>query len=382
MKSFDVCMPTHIYFGAGVCVSALQQERDLLKKRIMLVTTGRSLYRLGYVKDLCSEIEKISGRTDIVIYDSISSNPKLDEVEQGILVGKEMGAEVIIAFGGGSAMDAGKAIAVGIATDIPVENFLLHGETPGAATLPIIAIPTTAGTGSELSRGAIITSTKNCIKTGIRGKYILPKVAIVDSNYTLQVPLKITLETAFDVFAHAVESYISNKATIFSEMFSLEAIRIIMEALPVLKIDLQNSEARAKMCYASMLMGWNLSQVGTALPHRLQYPIGARTDTSHAAGLLALYPAWLEEVYPYGQDKLDKVASMINRGNISNQNIPGIKVLMDFIESLGIRQNLLELGIEKDEIKLLANEVTGNIYNDPCAQKAGVIEQIYCKSII
>jgi alcohol dehydrogenase class IV len=381
MLPFELSIPTRIHFGMGICALALQKEAELLQGEILLVTTGRSLERLGYVQIVYKELEKIAGKGHVTVFDGISANPKLEEVKKGIVAGRNFAADVIVGFGGGSAMDAAKAIAVGTGTKIPIEEFLFEDKLPTTATLPIIAIPTTAGTGSELSQGAIITCQKRNVKTGIRGKEILPEVAIVDAAFTLKIPFAITMETGFDVFAHAVESYISKKATSFSEMLSLESIRLVIEALPVLRSNLQDKAAREKMSYASMLMGINLAQVGTALPHRMQYPVGAHTDTSHAAGLLALYPAWVSCAYPYCAEKFNKVAAIL-----SNEKCLGKETAVycfgQFIKELGVRKNLLDLGLAKEEIFQLSGEVTGNINNDSAAQKPGIMDEIYRMAMV
>jgi Alcohol dehydrogenase, class IV len=380
MLPFELSIPTRIHFGIGIYASALKKEVELLQGKVLLVTTGRSLYKFGYVQNVYNELEKIVGVGCVSVFDKISANPKIDEVKQGIAIGKGFGANLIVGFGGGSSIDAAKAIAVGIGTEAPIEDFLFDAKAPTEGTLPIIAIPTTAGTGSELSQGAIITCQKRTIKTGIRGKEILPTVAIVDPEFTLRMPLSITMETGFDVFAHAVESYISKQATSFSEMLSLEAIHLVVEALPVLRINLQDKIAREKMSYASMLMGINLAQVGTALPHRMQYPVGAHTDTSHAAGLLALYPAWVSCAYPYCAEKFNKIATILSNKKCVGKEA-AISCFEQFIKELGVRKNLLDLGLAKKEILQLSDEVTGNISTDFAAQKTGIMDEIYCMAM-
>ena len=119
------------------------------------------------------------------------------------------------------------------------------------------------------------------------------------------------METGFDVLAHGAESYLAVKANPFSEMLSEKAIRIAGECLPILWNQPAHPEAREKMCFASMLMGMNLANVGTCLPHRMQYPVGAATDTSHAAGLLALYPAWIRYEYDVNQEKVRDIVQWL-----------------------------------------------------------------------
>ena len=373
---FNFYVPAKVYFGAGCCFSALQDNKDLLDKDILLVTTGRSLWRLGYIDKLLSDIKKIKTRGEILVWDRISANPQLSQVAEAVSYGKSHGVKIVIGFGGGSALDAAKAIAAGIGCGLSVEDMLFYGKAPSEAVLPVIAIPTTAGTGSELSKGAIISCQERKFKGGIRGKYILPSVAIVDPVFTYDVPYQVTMETGFDVLAHAVESYVSLKATRFSRMLSRECIDIAGKYLPMLAASLDNKEAREKMAYASMLMGINLATTGTALPHRLQYPVGARTDTSHGAGLLALYPAWLEAEYEASSDDLGDIIFLLIGRRYSCKN-DVLQAFGQFIDGLGVRKSLSGLGIDAKQIKALAGEVTGNITNDPASVQGGIIERIY-----
>lgn len=372
---------TKIYFGTDIVEEALQQEADrLFDKNIMIVTTGRSLINYGYLQQLEQIVKKLSQSGKVIIYDCISRNPRLSEVKQASTIGRENAVQTVIGFGGGSAIDAAKATAAGITQIDLLEEYLLNGREPSDKTLPVIAIPTTAGTGSELSRAAILSSEKDHIKSGIRGNSMVPKVAVVDAKYTWTVPRKITVETGFDVLAHAIESYTAVKSNSFSEMLSEKAIKIVGKNIPLLIDDIENHEARKEMCFASMLMGMNLANVGTALPHRLQYPIGALTDTSHSAGLIALYPAWIQHEYEVNQCKIEKVIQWLGMEKPANA-----KQIYSQIESLKERwkipYTLQTLGIQEEMLEQLVNQVTGNLGNDKLAEKSNIVEMIYKESL-
>lgn len=373
---FNFYIPAQVHFGAGCCLSALQASKELLDRNVLLVTTGRSLWRLGHIDSLLEDVKKVKTKGELLIWDKISANPQLSEVEEAVHYGIMHGIKAVIGFGGGSAMDAAKAIAAGIGCGCSIEDMLFHGQSPSEAALPVIAVPTTAGTGSELSKGAIISCAERNFKGGIRGEHILPRVAIVDPVFTYGVPYQVTMETGFDVLSHAIESYVSRKATWFSRMLSRECIGIVGKYLPALTASLEDKEARDKMAYASMLMGVNLASVGTALPHRMQYPVGAHTDTSHGAGLLALYPAWLEAEYEFAANELSDVLFWL-AGRRCTCKHDVLQAFEQFIDSLGVRKSLSSLGIDEAQVKILAGEVTGNIANDMAARQDGVIEHIY-----
>lgn len=376
MKEFTFELSTKIYFGTNIWIESLQKEKTRLSGNIMIVTTGRSLVRHGYLDEMQRVVTDIVGNDTLYIYDKVSQNPKLEEVKQAIEIGKEKKVNCIIGFGGGSAIDAAKAVAVGIPAEENIEKYLLEGKEPGKETLPIIAIPTTAGTGTELSKGAILSSTCHKIKTGIRGKNILPIIAIVDDVFTWTVPEKITMETGFDVLAHAVESYLAVKANPFSEMISEKAIQIVGKNLPLLRENLDNHEARKQMCYASMIVGMNLANVGTCLPHRMQYPIGAYTDTSHGAGLIALYPKWIRYEYEVNKERVNQILNWLGFSGIASAE-EAENALKVFFNKLDILYSLSDLGIREDMLNGLSNQVMGNLSNDRLSKNPDIIKKIF-----
>ena len=380
MTEFTFKLSTKIYFGTHIVKAALEKEKKWLTDKVMIVTTGRSLIECGYLEQLQKVVENIAGQGNVLIFDEVSRNPRLDEVKRAALIGKKQGVKTIIGFGGGSALDAAKAVAVGIASSEDLGTFLLEGKEPPRETLPIIAIPTTAGTGSELSKAAIISSPKHGIKAGIRGKYIFPRAAIVDTAYTWTVPRQITMETGFDVLAHAVESYVAVKANIFSETLSEKAIMLVGENLPLLNADLENDDAREKMCYASMIMGLNLANVGTCLPHRMQYAVGAATDTSHAAGLAALYTSWIMHEYEVNDRKVNHILRMLGLANADTTKQAG-EVFSGFLNKVELSYRLSDLGINSGQLSWLEQQVTGNISNDRLAETDGIIGTIFRESL-
>lgn len=376
MEAFTFFTPVRIHFGMHGWRAALHAERELLQGNVLVVSTGRSLTRLGYLPALLEELRTLRGGQACLLYDQISANPRLREVEEAVSIGRTAQVNTVIGFGGGSAIDAAKAVAAGLGASCSVEEMLLQEIAPTTSTPRIIAIPTTAGTGSELSKGAIISSPEHHIKTGIRGEHIYPTVAIVDSSFTWQIPRRTTVETGFDVLAHAVESLISKKATPLSRQLSVTCIELVGQNLPRLLVQPQDAGARDAMSYASMLMGFNLGNVGTALPHRLQYPIGAATDTSHGAGLMALYPGWLSYEYDYAPALVEQAMTALV-GQPCQGKAACLEALQSFLTQLGERRTLQELGLRPEDVPVLAKQVTGNIANDPAAAEPDIMVKLY-----
>ncbi|WP_313580473.1 iron-containing alcohol dehydrogenase [Lacrimispora sp.] len=380
MKGFNLELPTKIYFGNNNVEEALKKESKWLTGNVMIVTTGRSLMKFGYLNELKNILDNLPNVEETIIFDNISANPKLEEIEEAVKIGIDRRVKAIVGFGGGSAIDAAKAAAVGIGTSEKLERFLLEGIEPSGNTLPIIAIPTTAGSGSELSKGAIISSQTHRMKGGIRGAAVLPKAAIVNPVYTWSIPLGITMETGFDALAHAIESYTAVKANSWSHMISEKTIKTVGQNLPLLMDNLDNHEAREAMSYASMIIGINLAGVGTCLPHRMQYAVGAKTDTSHAAGVSALYPAWIQRQYDVNEKKVKDIIYWLTGKEILSGE-EAREEMAEFMRKIGVLKTLADLGIKKEDLPELTKQVTGNICNDRLSSQKNIISSIYGESL-
>lgn len=376
MNPYHIQIPTDIYFGRNIWEKTLENISYLLNGNILIATTGRSLARLGYLERLEKSIARSPMVKNITVFDRISANPKLSEAKEGIALARKTQADVIVGFGGGSAMDMAKTIALGARADDSIEDYFYGNKEAGKETLPVIAIPTTAGTGSELSRAAIITDDEKKIKKGIRGDALYPKAAVVDSVFTESVPFDITMQTGFDVLAHAMESYVSKASSSYTQMQSEYAVKTAGEMLPRLSMDLQDVEARKAMSYASMIMGINLGNASTGLPHRLQYPLGAFTDTSHGTGLAALYCAWIYYEYKYSRSKVERMMSILAGRNIQGE-AECIQTMRTFINLLKLPDTLKTLGADKAQLSIMAETVSGNLLNDPAAQEQDIIIKIY-----
>ena len=189
MQPFYLSLPTRIHFGKNITKSAFSKEKDLLGDKVLLVTCGTKFAELGYISLIIESITSARENARIFEFWQISENPRLEEVNAGITYGKSKGVTCVVGFGGGSAMDAAKAIAIGLSEPDGIEPLLFEGKVPTSA-LPLILVPTTAGTGSELSQGAIISGRGQ--KAAIRGYHVYARVAIVDS-YFRNLPFRGTL---------------------------------------------------------------------------------------------------------------------------------------------------------------------------------------------
>lgn len=380
LKPFKLEIPARIHFGQNITEKAIAAERQLFDGSVMLVYTGRTLKANGHVERVRGYI-LAAGAREVLLYGELSPNPDLEEIRAAVGVALQGNVTCVVGLGGGSAIDSAKAIAAGaVAESIDdLGTFLFDGISPAAA-LPIVAIPTTAGTGSEMSKGAIISSKQHRYKGGMRGTALYPSVAIIDPVFTFSMPKRLSMETGFDVLTHATESYISLSATPFSDMLAEKVIVHCGKALPRLA-KAEDPEARETMSYASMLAGINVGNVGNALPHRLQYPAGALADMPHAAGLAALYPAWIYHAYPHASERFNTVASWLT-GTACNTRSDVLNAYVHLMEIMDIRYSLADFGIKTDDIGWMVEHVMGSLASDPSFEQDGIVQNIYQDSFV
>lgn len=372
---FDFYTPTRIHFGCGILEHALEAEKECIQGRVFIVSSA-SARLIGVLDRVKEQLRKMPSVEQVDDYCDVTANPKVEEINRGITLASDFRASMIIGLGGGSAMDAAKAIAVGTGGNELIDRYFFENAIPTACTLPTVMIPTTAGTGSELSKSAILSSPQKGIKRGVRGESLFAKIAIVDPELTFTLPLKNTMETGFDVMAHAVESYISKASNRITCELSKQAIRIVAKNLPMLKNDLKCKQAREEVSYASMIMGINLSNASTVLPHRMQYPVGAITDTSHARGLIALFPSWMLHTYRYSTEKFNSIGELVS-GKKCRTCEDVFDVFCDWMKSTCGQIKLADLGLQKTDLPKLIDKVQGNIGLDPAGLENGIIEHIY-----
>lgn len=275
-------------FGRG-CVADVGGIVSTLGHKA-LVVTGRTALRANGVTETVVGLLEAAG-VQAVVCDGVTSNPRTSEVDTIVERQKRFRADVIVGLGGGSAMDAAKAARYCIAHGVDASEALQRVDGTGVRRAPsLVAIPTTIGTGAELSAGAVLTDVQRGVKDSIRGPLVQPDAAIVDPDLCATLPRPSVRVGAFDALSHAIETYASKRAQPFSRALSLRAAAMIMDGVRALDSD--PGASMEQLCYASSLMGLNLAVSSTCLPHRIQYALGGRSDGVHALGVAAVYPAW------------------------------------------------------------------------------------------
>ncbi len=271
----EFIVPGQIVTGEGALTLAESQLKGLGTKALLV--TDQVMIQLGNAAKV-EEALKNQG-IDYAIYADIAGEPTDTMIENGLKVYQEEGCDFLVALGGGSPIDSMKAIAALAANGGNISDYMgkvIDGNIPGMA-----AIPTTAGTGSEATQFTIITDTKNDIKMLLKGKVLMPALAIIDPQFTMTAPPKITAATGLDALTHAIEAYTSRKAQSLSDSFALSAVKKIFKFLPIAFSEGSNVEAREQMAVAALEAGIAFNNASVTVVHGMSRPIGALFHVPH-----------------------------------------------------------------------------------------------------
>jgi len=373
-------LPGRILFGRGALADAAAETR-----------------RIGHRALLCTD-ENIAGTTGFAqlvdglaregvttyIFDRTPPEVPCPSVEECLEAAGGAPLDVVIGFGGGSSMDMAKACALLAAHGGPLDRYYGEGAVP-APVLPVVAIPTTAGTGSEVTPVAVVSDPAKRLKVGISSTYLIPAAAICDPELTLSCPQHVTAYSGVDALVHAVEAYLAPPRAVsstaidvfrgrsaFTASFALRAVQLIENALERAVADGTDIESREQMLFASLSAGMAFGHAGTAGAHALQYPVGAATKTPHGLGVALLAPYVLEYIRPDALPQLRDIAGAlgIDVGRLSDDE--AARAAIDEIERLahavGIPVSLAEIGVARDDLPQLAAEtmtITRLLRNSP-----------------
>jgi alcohol dehydrogenase class IV len=375
MASFDIATRTKAIFGEGMRAELGGLIGETAGSTTLVVASASALKR-----DMTQSIvATLQAQGPVVIWDKVQPNPRVSDIDACLEAHKDSGISHIVGIGGGSALDQAKATAMALDTGLTIAELLKLKPGLPVRRNTLILMPTTSGTGAELSYGAILTDTVSGEKLGLRGANQAADYAIVDPELTYSLPRSEAMITGFDVLTHALETFISTAATPYTTDLSRGAVERVFKHLPMLFDDGSNIEAHAELSYASMMMGINLALSTTCMPHRLQYPIGAETDTAHAAGLAAIYPAWLKHLLPHAEEKLAQCADWIGVGgkNQAESAHNFARATVALLERIELTPTLQELGVTKEAVGRFASEVSGKLETDPSFKARDDLAKIY-----
>lgn len=356
MKNFNYYQPTEIVFGAGR-LNELGEIAKRFGQKCLLVSTPDEV-----LKPLHERAKKILTNAGMKVahYNQVQPNPTVEGISAGAKMAEEFEAEVIIGLGGGSSMDSAKAIAVEATHEGTSWDYLFYKmPQPSEKTLPIIAITTTSGTGSQVTQVAVITNTKERDKSAISNSVVYPKVCIVDPDLVLTLPKHQTAATGFDAFCHAFEAMLHPGSSSYVNTLAEKAISLIVETLPGLLENLGDKEARAKMAFADTLAGLCIANAGVTLPHGVGMAIsGMYPHIAHGESLSIIYPAFSRFTCKYAVAEFATIGRIFNPGlkNVSDEVAAekSCEAIDDFIKIIGMWLTLKEKSVPEEEIPELA----------------------------
>jgi alcohol dehydrogenase class IV len=384
-QTYQFKAPAVIVNGPGAAKEVGSFAKGIGKKA--LIVTDSILEQKGILSDIKNSLE--SAGIVYAIFDKVLKEPTMAYTDEGLKAYKDAGADFLIAVGGGSPIDAAKAIAA-LANNPgrKVTEFLGANKIPNPGA-PLIAIPTTAGTGSEVTQFTIITDTDRDVKMLIASPHIMPKVALVDPLMTLSMPREITAGTGLDALTHAIEAYVSVKAHPLTDTLALQAIRLIGANLRQAWSNGDNLEARTNMMIGSLHAGMAFSNASVALVHGMARPIGAYFHVPHGVSNAALLPTVIEFSIPGNPRRYADIAEAMGEITEGLSLLDAAYLAAEAVERLNEDlkvPSLEELGVEEEKFNKLVEKMaedaiaSGSPGNNPRKATKEEIVELYRKA--
>lgn len=358
---FNFNIPTNFVFGSG-SVQKLHKQRLPGKKALIVISSGKSTRANGYLDTVQDQLTQAG--VAFVVFDKISANPVIDNVTHGAECARENGCDFVLGLGGGSSIDAAKAIAMMAPNEGSYWDYVYGGTGGGQRMknkpLPIVAIPTTAGTGTELDAWTVITNEATSEKMSGGNRNTFPALAIVDPDLMLSVPPKFTAYQGFDALFHSTESYINKTNNLMRDMLALRAIEAVGRNLAAACADGQDKAAREQVAFGSSLSGMVMSVDNLCSEHSLEHPLSAyHPEIAHGAGLIIVSKAYYTHMVEHCPALHQRFIDMAKAMGKEDASAP-----MDFVHALVELQNacgvgdlkMSEYGITPEEFpKFVAN---------------------------
>ena len=343
----EFLVPRSILTGSGALDAAAVTLQRMGKKA--LIVTDSMMVELGN----CAKVEKVLADAGIhyTVFDRIGGEPTDLMVRDGLGQYKAEGCDFLIALGGGSPLDTMKSIGV-LEADGGDDITVYMGKEITVPVPPMVAIPTTAGTGSEATQFSIINDTKNNIKMLLKGKVMLPDLAIVDPQFTMTAPPRVTVNTGLDALCHAVEAYTSRKAQTMSDVFAVSAVKRIFKSLPVAFDDGKNEDARIEMSIAALEAGIAFNNASVTLIHGMSRPIGALFHIAHGMSNAILMNVCLRFAVSGAYDRFGQLGREIGVATAQDDDKTAAEKFLDALDALTAElqaPTLASAGVNRDE---------------------------------
>lgn len=352
------------YFGAGA-IAAIPDE---VKKRGFtkaLVVSDPELVKFGVVKKVTNML--VSGNIPFELYDRVKQNPTVDNVQNGVMAYRDAQADFIVAIGGGSSIDTAKAIGIIINNPEFSDVKSLEGVADTKAkSVPIIAVPTTAGTAAEVTINYVITDEQAVKKMVCVDPHDIPVLAVVDPELMVSMPKGLTAATGMDALTHAIEGYVTKGAWEMTDMFHLKAIELIARHLPRAVSEPAQMDGRQGMALGQYIAGMGFSNVGLGIVHSMAHPLGAFYDTPHGVANALLLPYVMDYNAPASGEKYREIARAmgvvgVDAMNQTEYRKAAVDAVVSLSKKIGIPQRLREIGVSEADLPKLAQSAFADV---------------------
>jgi alcohol dehydrogenase len=382
MKNYSFSIPQNITFGSGSLKKLPEIAKGLGKTKAYIIS-GPHLKKIGMVEK-CRAALKLEG-IESESFTETEGNPSTETVDRAVEGLKASGADFIVAFGGGSPLDVAKAVALLAAYGGKITEYEGSGKVPGPV-VPMIAIPTTAGTGSEVTAFSVITDHSRNYKLTVFSKYLIPAYAILDPELIKTVPAETAAACGVDALIHALEAYVSLGASPFSDILAKEALSLIGKSIRKYVADRSDIEACESMMTGSLFAGIAFSHARLGDVHAMSHPVSAFFDVPHGVANAILLPAIVEFNLCEAKDKYHYIYNCISNNPLpeeefkANMLAPELRILN---YELGIPANLSEVGVKSRAFDAMAADAlkSGNIAVNPRKTEKSDIIDLYMASL-
>lgn len=374
---FQYYLPVNLVFGRGTA-DLIGEKAARLGKRALIVTCGRSTRESG----LLARTEELLKRQGVssVLFDKVEPNPMTTTVCEGAGIAVEEACDLVVALGGGSSLDAAKGIAFQAVNGGDINEYIF-GKKVSDKALPVLAVPTTCGTGSEGNGFAVMTNPDTLDKKSLRCSAIVPKCSIIDPLLMTTMPQTVLASVGFDALCHNMDGYLSSIAQPLTDMMALEGIRLAAGSLIKVYHNREDLDSWEKLCLASTLGGMVINTAGVTALHGMEHPVSGLKNAVHGRGLAALAPYVYEASIKGSPDKFAAMSKLLGGKDESDF----VSQIRELIAELHLTETLGEMGISEADVPWLTENCmkisAASIANHPVILNPEEISRIYTKSI-
>ena len=381
MKDFIFKMPAKVRFGEGINTKLGTILKDEMGFNKVFIATDKGIVSTGIIDKIKTGLDQ--GGIDYIVYDELIPDPTIEVVDEAAEVLRKSGADVVLAVGGGSPIDTAKAMCMLQTHEGSVREYLFGGSKQVTKEImPLVCIPTTAGTGSEMTAASVITNNQEKTKVSVTHENLIPKMAFIDPDLQMGMPPFITATTGMDALTHAIESYVSLNAEPISDAMGIAAIKMISDNIRLAVANGNNKEARTNMAIASTIAGVAFMNGGLGVVHGIAQTIGAVAHVAHGVANSLLLPYCMERNVVGNLEKFKNIAVAMgeNVDELSERDAAqaAIKAVFQLAEDLKVPMKLKDVGVTREMFpEIIQGTMEYRMLGiNPCKLKASDVNDI------